>query len=93
MEGCRFFKDRKGIIETSDEEIEANYDRVDKIISLMNLGKKRLIVLNARLQGVPYTQIAAILHGTTGGFTALDKLCKDAILKLYRIRTGTEIEL
>lgn len=67
LEGYRFFKDRKGFIETSDEEIEASYERAEQIITLMNLGEKHLIVLNARLQGVPYTQIAAILHCTTGG--------------------------
>lgn len=67
LEGYRFFKDRRDFIGTSDEEIEASYDRVENIISLMNLGEKHLIVLNARLNGVPYTQIAAILHCTTAG--------------------------
>ena len=67
LEGYRFFKDRKGFIGTSDEEIEASYERAENIITLMNLGEKHLIVLNARLNGVPYTQIAAILHCTTGG--------------------------
>ena len=67
LEGYRFFKDRKDFLGTSDEDIEASYERVDEIISLMNLGEKHLIVLNARLNGVPYTQIAAILHCTTGG--------------------------
>ena len=67
LEGYRFFKDRKGFIGTSDEEIEASYERAEKIITLMNLGEKHLIVLNARLQGVPYTQIATILHCTTAG--------------------------
>lgn len=65
LEGYRFFKDGKGFICTSDEEIEESYDRAEKIISLMNLGEKHLIVLNCRLQAVPYTQIAAILHCTT----------------------------
>lgn len=67
LEGYRFFKDRKGFIGTSDKEIEASYERAEKIITLMNLGEKHLIVLNARLQGVSYTQIAAVLHCTTGG--------------------------
>lgn len=66
MEAFRYMADTKDYTETT-EDIEASYDRVDKIISLMNLGEKHLIVLNARLQGVPYTQIAAILHCTTGG--------------------------
>ena len=65
LEGYRFFKDRKGFIGTSDEEIEASYERAENIITLMNLGEKHLIVLNARLQGIPYTQIAAILNCTT----------------------------
>lgn len=67
LEGYRFFKDRKDFIGTSDEETEASYERAEQIITLMNLGEKHLIVLNARLQGVPYTQIAAILHCTTAG--------------------------
>lgn len=67
LESYRFFKDRKGFIGTTDEEIEASYERAEQIITLMNLGEKHLIVLNARLQGVPYTQIAAILHCTTAG--------------------------
>ena len=67
LEGYRFFKDRKGFIGTSDEEIEESYERAEQIITLMNLGEKHLIVLNARLNGVPYTQIAAILHCTTAG--------------------------
>lgn len=67
LEGYRFFKDRKDFIGTSDEEIEASYNRVENIISLMNLGEKHLIVLNARLNGITYAQIAAILNCTTAG--------------------------
>lgn len=67
LEGYRFFKDKKGFIGTTDEELEASYERAENIITLMNLGEKHLIVLNARLNGVPYTQIAAILHCTTAG--------------------------
>lgn len=67
LESYRFFKDRKDFIGTSDEEIEESYERAEKIITLMNLSEKHLVVLNARLNGVPYTQIAAILHCTTGG--------------------------
>lgn len=65
LEKFRFIKDPNDFMGTSDEEMEASYDKVEKIISLMNLGEKHLIVLNARLQGVSYTQIAAILHCTT----------------------------
>ena len=67
LEGYRFFKDRKDFIGTSDEETEASYERAEQIITLMNLGEKHLIVLNARLNGVTYKQIAAILHCTTAG--------------------------
>lgn len=67
LEGYRFFKDRRDFFGTSDEETEASYERAENIITLMNLGEKHLIVLNARLNGVPYTQIAAILHCTTAG--------------------------
>lgn len=67
MEAFRYMKDPKDFTETSIEETEASYDRVDKIISLMNLGEKHLIVLNGRLNGVTYAQLAVILGCTTGG--------------------------
>ncbi len=63
----RYMADTKDFAETSVEKMEASYERADKIISLMNLGEKHLIVLNARLNGVSYTQIATILNCTTGG--------------------------
>ncbi len=65
LEIFKCMKDKRDFTETSDEEIEASYERAENIITLMNLGEKHLIVLNARLQGVPYTKIAAILHCTT----------------------------
>ena len=65
LEGYRYFKDRRNLYEESAADTEASYDKAENIISLMNLGEKHLIVLNARLNGVPYTQIAAILHCTT----------------------------
>jgi DNA-directed RNA polymerase specialized sigma24 family protein len=65
LEMFKCLKDKRDFIETTDEEIEESYKRVETIISLMNLGEKHLIVLSARLQGVPYTQIAAILHCNT----------------------------
>lgn len=65
LERFRYMKDKK--VSMEDEEIEESYERAEKIISLMNLGEKHLIVLNARLQGVSYTQIAAILNCTTAG--------------------------
>lgn len=58
-------EDKKDFMDTSIEDTEASYERAEKIISLMNLGEKHLIVLNARLQGISYTQIAAILNCTT----------------------------
>ncbi len=66
LEAFRYMADTKDFIETA-EDIEASYECVDKIISLMNLGEKHLIVLNGRLNGVSYTQIAAILNCTNGG--------------------------
>ena len=65
-----YMNDRKNYY--SDEEIEASYDRVDKIISLMNLGEKHLIVLNGRLRGDTYAQLAAILNCTTAAYTDSD---------------------
>ena len=67
LEAFRHISDKKDITDTTSEDIEASYERVEKIVSLMNLGEKHLIVLNARLQGVSYTQIAAMLNCTTGG--------------------------
>lgn len=61
----RYMADKRDFIETSDEEIEESYKRAETIISLMNLGEKHLIVLNARLQGISYSQIAVILNCTT----------------------------
>ena len=65
LEAFRYMKDPKDFTDTSIEDIEMSYDKVEKIISQMNLGEKHLIVLNARLQGISYTQIAAILKCTT----------------------------
>ena len=67
LEAFRYVKDPKDFTQTSDDEIEANYERVDKIISLMNLGEKHHIVLNGILNGISNAQIAAILHCTIGG--------------------------
>ncbi len=67
LEIFKCMADKRDFIEMSGEEIEESYNRAETIISLMNLGEKHLIVLNARLQGVPYTQIAAILKCTTAG--------------------------
>lgn len=68
----------------SDEEIEASYDRVDKIISLMNLGEKHLIVLNGRLRGDTYAQLAAILNCTTGGVHGFRLVMKKRYIKIMR---------
>lgn len=65
LESFRNMKDDRDFTETSTDEIEASYDKVERIVSLMNLGEKHITVLKARLQGVSYTQIAAILHCTT----------------------------
>lgn len=60
-------KDPKDFTQTSDAEVEASYARVNKIISLMNLGEKHLIVLNGRMNGISNGQLAIILGCTTGG--------------------------
>ncbi len=64
---CRYIKDNRDFIEKSDEETEKSYDRVEKIISLMNLGEKHLIVLYGRMNGVSNSQLAVMLHCTIGG--------------------------
>lgn len=86
LEGYRYFKDRKDFIGTTDEEIEASYDRAENIISLMNLGEKHLIVLNGRLNGVTYKQLAAILHCTTASvhcFRYVMQRRYDKVMQLY----------
>ena len=77
-----YMNDRKKYY--SDKEIEASYDRVDKIISLMNLTDKHLIVLNGRLRGDTYAQLAAVLHCTTGGVQGFRLVMKKRYLKVMR---------
>ena len=77
-----YMNDRKNYY--SDEEIETIYDRVEKIISLMNLGEKHLIVLNGRLRGDTYAQLAAILHCTTGGVQGFRLVMKKRYFKVMR---------
>lgn len=67
LEAFRYMKDPKDFTQTSDAEIEASYEKVDKIISLMNLGEKHLIVLNGRLNGISNRQLAVLLGCTIGG--------------------------
>ena len=85
LEAFRYMKDPKDFTQTSDAEIEASYARVDKIISLMNLGEKHLIVLNARMQGTSYAQIAAILHCTTGGVHGFRHVMQRRYSKVMRL--------
>jgi len=85
MEAFRYMKDPKDFMETSTEEIEASYERVDKIISLMNLGEKHLIVLNGRLNGVTYAQLAVILNCTTGGVHGFRNVMKKRYNKVMRL--------
>lgn len=65
LEMFRYMEDSKDFTNMLTEDVEVSYERADKIISLMNLGEKHLIVLNARLQGISYRQIAATLKYTT----------------------------
>lgn len=64
LESLRNMSDPRNFTEISYEDIEASYDKVDKIISLMNLTEKHLIVLNSRMQGITYKQIAEELKCT-----------------------------
>ncbi len=82
LEMFHYMKDTRNYY--SDEEIEASYDRVDKIISLMNLGEKHLIVLNGRLNGDTYAQIAAVLHCTAGGVQGFRLVMKKRYIKVMR---------
>ncbi len=84
MEMFHYMKDPKNYMENTDEEIEASYDRVDKIISLMNLGEKHLIVLNGRLRCDTYAQLAAVLHCTTGGVHGFRLVKKKRYIKVMR---------
>ena len=77
-------KDPKDFTETSIEETEASYERVDKIIELMNLGEKHLIVLNGRLNGVTYARLAVILNCTTGGVHGFRNVMKKRYNKVMR---------
>lgn len=65
---------------------------LDKIISLMNLGEKHLIVLNGRLRGDTYAQLAAVLHCTTAGVQGFRLVTKNVISKSYEVmRTSCTI--
>jgi len=55
------------LTDTTDEETERSYERVDQIIALMNLNERQLFVLTCRIQQISNAQIAAMLHCTTGG--------------------------
>lgn len=50
----------------------------------MNLGEKHLIVLNGRLRGDTYAQLAAILHCTTGGVQGFRLVMKKRYFKVMR---------
>lgn len=82
LEMFHYMNDRKKYY--SDKEIEASYDRVDKIISLMNLTDKHLIVLNGRLRGDTYAQLAAVLNCTTGGVQGFRLVMKKRYLKVMK---------
>ncbi len=91
LEAFRYMKDKKDFTEMSDTDIEASYDRVEKIISLMNLGEKHLVVLNCRLNGISNTQIAAILHCTVGGMHGFRYVMQRRYNKVMR-RLAQELE-
>ena len=90
LEAFRYVKDNKDFIPASQNEIEASYERVDKIISLMNLGEKHLIVLNGRLNGVTYAQLAVILNCTIGGVHGFRNVMKKRYAKVM-LKYGNEL--
>lgn len=88
LETFHYMKDKRDFTENSAEETEASYERVDKIISLMNLGEKQLIVLNGRLNGVTYAQLAVILNCTTGGVHGFRNVMKKRYNKVMSLYAG-----
>lgn len=84
LEAFRYVRDNKDFIPTSDEETEASYERVDKIIALMNLGEKHLIVLNGRMNGISNAQLAIILHCTIGGVHGFRNVMKKRYNKVMQ---------
>ena len=85
LEAFRYMKDGKDFTETSDAEIEASYARVDKIISLMNLGEKHLIVLNGRMNGISNRQLAVLLGCTIGGVHGFRHVMQKRYNKVMRL--------
>lgn len=67
LEAFRYMRDPKDFTDISEADIEASYERVNKIISHMNLGEKHLIVLNGRMNGISNSQLAVLLGCTIGG--------------------------
>lgn len=67
LEAFRYMRNPKDFTDISEADIEISYERVDKIISLMNLGEKHLIVLNGRMNGISNRQLAVLLGCTIGG--------------------------
>lgn len=85
LEAFRYMKDPKDFTETSDAEIEASCARVDKIISLMNLGEKHLIVLNGRMNGISNRQLAVLLGCTIGGVHGFRHVMQKRYNKVMRL--------
>lgn len=85
LEAFQYMKDTKDFTETLDAETEASYARVDKIISLMNLGEKHLIVLNGRMNGISNRQLAVLLGCTIGGVHGFRHVMQKRYNKVMRL--------
>ncbi|MCM1439622.1 MAG: phosphoribosyltransferase family protein [Roseburia sp.] len=83
LDAFRYVKDNRDLTYRT-EETEASYDRVEKIISLMNLGEKHLIVLNGRMNGISNSQLAVILQCTIGGVHGFRNVMKKRYAKVMR---------
>ncbi|MCM1440481.1 MAG: hypothetical protein NC131_14975, partial [Roseburia sp.] len=89
LDAFRYVKDNRDLTDRI-AETEASYDRVEKIISLMNLGEKHLIVLNGRMNGISNSQLAVILQCTIGGVHGFRYVMQNRYKKVMR-KYGNEL--
>lgn len=89
LDAFRYVKDNRDLTDKTAER-EASYDRVDKIISLMNLGEKHLTVLYGRMNGISNSQPALMLHCTIGGVHGFRNVMKKRYNKVM-LKYGNEL--